>query len=69
MSDSGCAEVTALYVRELLSEIARLKAIMLDEDLILDALLDSMDVDWTLTDGARAVAAAFRREINEGETK
>ena len=49
------------------SEIARLKAIMLDEDVIWDAISDSIDIDWTPMVGARAVVTALRREINQGE--
>jgi hypothetical protein len=52
-------------VEELTAEIARLKAIMLDEDLIWDAILNSMDMDWSATDGARAVVRRLRKEIGD----
>ncbi len=51
-------------IETLTAEIARLKAIMLDEDLIWDAISDSLDADWSTKDGARAVVAAFKKEID-----
>ena len=54
----------AARIEALVAEIARLKAIMLDEDLIWDAISDSLDMDWTPKCGARAVAAAFQKEID-----
>jgi len=59
-------EEVATRIEALTAEITRLKAIMLDEDVVLNVLLER-EQDWTLTDCARAVTAALRREINQGE--
>lgn len=45
------------------AEIARLKAIMLDEDLVWNAIHDCMDYDWSSRDAARAVVRVFQKEI------
>lgn len=58
----------AARIEALVAENARLRAIMLDEDLILNALLDR-ECDWTMVDSVRSVVAAFQREIKEGGTK
>ncbi len=70
LDDAGIwLPTAAARIEALVAEIARLKAIMLDEDLIWDAILNSADMDWTAKDGARAVVRQFQREINEGSVE
>ncbi len=54
----------AARIEALVAENASLKAIMLDEDLIRDAIADSLDMDWSARDGARAVVRRLRKEID-----
>lgn len=68
LDDAGIwLPTAAARIEALVAENVSLKAIMLDEDLIRDAIADSLDMDWSARDGARAAVAAFRHEINEGE--
>jgi hypothetical protein len=65
LDDAGIwLPTAAARIEALVAENASLKAIMLDEDLVWNAIYDCMDYDWSSRDAARAVVRAFQKEID-----